>query len=95
MTTVSSWSGGDMQEGGGSLDRDDAPRGAEETYHPRSEALPLVMTVEELRRAMNISRVKAYELVHQKNFPVIRIGRSIRVIRDGFLRWLDGAGNGA
>jgi excisionase family DNA binding protein len=53
------------------------------------QELPLVMRVEDLQRALLISRLKAYELVHQQGFPTVRIGRSIRVPRDAFLRWLE------
>jgi excisionase family DNA binding protein len=53
------------------------------------QELPLVMRVEDVQRALLISRLKAYELVHQQGFPTMRIGRSIRVPRDAFLRWLE------
>ena len=48
-----------------------------------------VMTVEEVGRALNLSRRKAYELIHSKNSPpVIRVGRVFRVPVDGFKLWL-------
>jgi excisionase family DNA binding protein len=53
------------------------------------QELPLVMRVEDVQRALLISRLKAYELVHQQGFPTVRIGRAIRVPRDAFLRWLE------
>jgi excisionase family DNA binding protein len=56
------------------------------------EALPLVMTVTELQKVLGLSRVKAYELVHQRNFPAIRFGRAIRIPRDGLMKWLDSSG---
>jgi len=52
------------------------------------QELPLVMRVEDVQRALLISRLKAYELVHQRGFPALRIGRAIRIPRDAFLRWL-------
>ena len=49
-----------------------------------------VMTVEEMGRALDLSRRKAYELVHSNNAPpVIRIGRVFRVPVDGFKAWLE------
>jgi excisionase family DNA binding protein len=47
-----------------------------------------IMTVDELAKELRISRVKAYELVHQKDFPSIKIGRSIRISREAFNRWI-------
>jgi excisionase family DNA binding protein len=52
------------------------------------QELPLVMRVEDVQRALDISRLKAYELVHQRGFPTVRIGRAIRVPRGAFLCWL-------
>jgi excisionase family DNA binding protein len=51
--------------------------------------LPAILTVEEVRRALRLSRAKAYELVHRQGFPAIRFGRTIRVPRDAFIRWLE------
>lgn len=48
-----------------------------------------VMTVEEMGQALNLSRRKAYELIHSKDSPpVIRIGKVFRVPVDGFNEWL-------
>ena len=55
-----------------------------------SEAeLPLVLTMRHVKEIMNLSKLKAYELPHQKGFPAIRCGRAIRVPRDAFFRWLN------
>ena len=49
----------------------------------------MVMTVEEMGAALNLSRRMAYELIHSKNSPpVIRVGRVFRVPVDGFKLWL-------
>jgi len=53
------------------------------------DALPAVLTMQNVRQILGISRVKAYELTHKRGFPVVRIGRSIRMPRAAFLRWLD------
>jgi excisionase family DNA binding protein len=53
------------------------------------EALPLVLRASDIQRLLGISRVKTYELLHQQGFPVVRIGRAMRVPRDAFLRWLE------
>lgn len=46
-----------------------------------------VLTVEEMGTMLNLSRSKAYELVHSEaSPPVIRIGRCIRIPTDGLER---------
>ena len=53
------------------------------------QTLPAVLTVRQVQELLGVSRVKAYELTHTKGFPVIRLGRSVRVSREGLLRWMD------
>lgn len=48
-----------------------------------------VYTVGEVMLILGISRVKAYQLVHQEGFPVVRLGRSIRIPVEAFHRWLN------
>ena len=50
--------------------------------------LGIFLTVDEIRRYLNLSQSKAYELTHRKDFPVCRIGGSIRIPRDAFLDWV-------
>ena len=61
--------------------------------------LPAVLTVEQVRQFLNISRPMAYELCHKENFPKLRIGRTIRIPRDSFFQWLENetkrGGNGS
>lgn len=54
----------------------------------------LTMTVEEVGKAMGISKPKAYELTERADFPCIRIGRRKVVPVDGFKRWMDTQSNG-
>lgn len=52
--------------------------------------LPLVLRVHpHITGIMGLCKETAYELTHQVGFPAIRIGRSIRVPRDAFFRWLE------
>ena len=46
------------------------------------------MSVDEMASAIGISRPKAYELVNSEGFPVIRIGRRIRIPVSGLERWI-------
>jgi excisionase family DNA binding protein len=51
--------------------------------------LPVIMTVEQVRRFLGLSREKTYALAHSSGFPALRFGRAFRVSRDALLRWLD------
>ena len=54
------------------------------------EGLPAVLNLRHVQEVLGISRPKVYELAHSQGFPTVRIGRSIRVPRQLFLRWLEG-----
>jgi excisionase family DNA binding protein len=52
-------------------------------------ALPLVLTMEHIQKIANLSKGKAYDMLHMAGFPAIRFGRAIRVPRDAFFEWLE------
>ena len=52
------------------------------------DELPLCISADEIAGALNISRTKAFNLMHREDFPSIRIGRRIIVPRDRFLIWM-------
>jgi excisionase family DNA binding protein len=58
------------------------------------EELPLVLNADDISRVLRLSRVKTYELLHQEGFPTVRIGRAIRIPREGFFAWLNRSRNG-
>ena len=45
------------------------------------------MSVQELSSQMGISLPKAYELVKQPGFPVLRVGTRILIPREAFMAW--------
>ena len=47
------------------------------------------LTIADVRKYLNISQSKAYELSHRKDFPVCRLGGSIRIPRTAFLAWVE------
>jgi excisionase family DNA binding protein len=52
--------------------------------------LPVVLRINpHVMSIMGVCKEQAYSLAHRKDFPSIKIGRSIRVPRDAFLRWLN------
>jgi predicted DNA-binding transcriptional regulator AlpA len=52
------------------------------------ESYPLVLTVKDISQILKISKPTAYEVMNQKDFPLLRIGRCKRVIRYEFFSWL-------
>jgi len=50
--------------------------------------MPSILKVEDVQKLLRIGRRQAYELVKQEGFPVIRLGRSIRVPAHAFFEWL-------
>ena len=54
-----------------------------------SDELPLLLTVDEAAKVARVSRATMYEMVHIEGFPAHRFGRTIRIPRDSFLRWIE------
>jgi hypothetical protein len=53
------------------------------------ELLPLLLTMKHIQDITHLCRAKAYDLPNIQGFPAVRFGRTIRVPRDAFFRWLD------
>lgn len=51
--------------------------------------LPITLTVDQVGEVLGISRCTAYELVHSKGFPVIRVGRRIIISRAALFNWMN------
>lgn len=49
---------------------------------------PIVLTAVEISQILKISKPSAYELMDRSSFPLIKIGRCKRVLRDDFFSWL-------
>lgn len=48
----------------------------------------LTYSVDEMAAAVGISRPKAYELANSEGFPVVRVGRRIRIPVAALENWL-------
>jgi len=53
------------------------------------DTLPPVLKVGDLAKFLGIGKSSAYELTHRQDFPVIRLGRVIRISRDGLRKWIE------
>ena len=53
------------------------------------DALPLLLTVEEMASVLRIGRNPAYQLVKDGHIQSIRVGRSIRIPRNALVRFVE------
>ena len=49
----------------------------------------ITVSVEEMADMLGISRSVAYQLIKEKDFPVIKIGSRLVVPRDKFIAWVE------
>ena len=47
-----------------------------------------LITIMDMAKLLKISRSKAYSLSREKDFPIIKIGRLIRVNKEKLFKWL-------
>ena len=60
-----------------------------ESVYKSYEELPLMLNAETVKNVLGISISSAYELMHEKDFPSIKIGNRMIVPKDKFREWLD------
>lgn len=53
------------------------------------DELPLFLQADLISDVLGISISSAYELMHEKDFPALRIGNRIVVPREKFIQWVD------
>lgn len=49
---------------------------------------PLLLTMEQVMRRLQLGRNKIYDLINKEGLPVQRFGRAIRFDPDALLNWL-------
>lgn len=52
------------------------------------ETYPVVLTALEISQILKVSKPTAYNLMDRSDFPLIKIGRCKRVLREEFFLWL-------
>jgi predicted DNA-binding transcriptional regulator AlpA len=58
------------------------------------DELPLFLNAKTVAEVLGISVAGAYELVHQEDFPVLRIGSRLVVPKEKFLLWIENQAGG-
>lgn len=52
-------------------------------------SLPSVLKPIDISKFLNVSTRYAYEIMDRKDFPTIRIGRTKRVMKEDFIKWIE------
>ena len=65
-----------------------------ESIYKSYDELPLMLNAETIKNVLGISLTSAYELMHEKGFPSIKIGNRLIVPKDKFREWIDKKSNG-
>ena len=53
------------------------------------DELPLFLNAETVSKVLGISPSSSYELMHEPNFPVLKIGNRIVVPKEKFIQWVE------
>ena len=56
------------------------------------EAMQDTLTVKEMQQILKIGTNSAYNLIHSKAFPVLRIGQAYRIPKAPFYAWMENPG---
>ena len=65
-----------------------------ESIYKSYDELPLMLNAEMVKNLLGISISSAYELMHEKDFPSIKVGSRIIVPKDKFRDWIDKKSSG-
>jgi excisionase family DNA binding protein len=51
--------------------------------------LPVILCVDEVARALRISRANAYNLMRSEGFPTLKIGKRMSVPKEKLIEWIE------
>ena len=60
-----------------------------ESVYKTYDDLPLFLNAAMVSQALGISAASGYELMHEKNFPVLKIGSRMVVPKEKFAAWVE------
>ena len=59
-----------------------------ESMYQNYEELPLFLNSETVAKTLGVSPSSAYELMHEPDFPMLRIGNRMVVPKEQFIQWV-------
>ena len=60
-----------------------------DTVYKSYEELPLFLSAKMVARVLGVSPSSGYELMHQRDFPTLKIGNRIVVPKERFVKWVE------
>ena len=60
-----------------------------ESVYKSYDELPLFLNAKTVAKLLGISQSSGYELMHEKGFPVLRIGNRMVVPKEKFRKWVE------
>ena len=60
-----------------------------ESIYKSYEELPLFLNAQMVAKLLGISTSSSYELMHEKGFPVLRVGNRLVVPKEKFRQWVE------
>lgn len=57
--------------------------------YTKFEDLPVMLNADLVAQALGISRAGAYQVMHSRGFPTIRIGKRMVVPKEKLLEWIE------
>lgn len=66
-----------------------------ESVYKSYDELPLFLNLELVAKVLGVSPSSGYELMHQPDFPVLRVGSRMVVPKEKFIQWVEEHTGGA
>ena len=60
-----------------------------ESVYKSYEELPLFLNAKMVAQVLGIAPSSAYELMHESNFPVLKVGNRMVVPKEKFIQWVE------
>lgn len=60
-----------------------------ESTYKNYDDLPLFLNADTVTKVLGVSPSSSYELMHEPDFPVLRIGNRMVVPKDQFIQWVN------
>ena len=66
-----------------------------ESVYKSYDELPLMLNAETLAKVLGVAPSSAYELMHEKDFPTLKIGNRLVIPKEDFIAWVRSHTGGA
>ena len=60
-----------------------------ESVYKTYEELPLFLNAAMIAKVLGVSPSSGYELMHEANFPILKVGNRMLVPKEKFIQWVE------